>query len=97
MSTEQIVLLIVALVAANLPFTSQRLFFLIRLSAPRKAWYWHLLELAVMYGVVGGLAYLLESKLGGAQPQKWEFYAITSSLFLVLAYPGYVWRYMWRK
>lgn len=97
MSAEQTLLLIVALVAANLPFASRRIFFLFKPKSDRKAWFWHLFELIVLYFAVGALAYLLEKKLGTVQMQKWEFYAVTAALFLVLAYPGYIWRFLWRR
>ena len=27
----------------------------------------------------------------------WEFYAVTGSLFLVFAFPGFVYRYFWQR
>jgi hypothetical protein len=30
-------------------------------------------------------------------PQGWQFYATTGALFIVFAFPGFVWRYLWRK
>ncbi|MFX5697202.1 DUF2818 family protein, partial [Acinetobacter baumannii] len=53
-----------------------------------------LLELVVLYFLVGVAAHLLESGIGNVFSQGWEFYAITACLFLVLAYPGYVMRYL---
>jgi hypothetical protein len=53
-----------------------------------------LLELFVLYFVVGGLAYLLESRIGNVFAQTWEFYAITACTFVVLAFPGFVLRYL---
>jgi hypothetical protein len=53
-----------------------------------------LLELIVLYFVVGALARLLESGIGGVFRQGWEFYAITGCFFLVLAFPGFVFRYL---
>ena len=45
--------------------------------------------------IAGGLA---ESRLHGAPyPQSWEFYVIGICLFLVAAFPGFIYRYMWRK
>ena len=40
---------------------------------------------------------LLEGKLGDIHKQNWEFYAINASLFVVFAYPGFVYRYLWRR
>ncbi len=53
-----------------------------------------LLEVLACYGLLGVLAFALEANLGSAHPQTWEFYAITLSLFLVLGYPGFVYRYL---
>ena len=55
-----------------------------------------LLELVLLYFVVLGIARLLESNAGNAFNQGWQFYAVTVCLFLVLAYPGFVWRYLWQ-
>ncbi len=56
-----------------------------------------LIELVVLYGVVGAVARFLESHVGNAFNQTWEFYAITACLFVVFAYPGYVYRYLRRQ
>ncbi len=47
-----------------------------------------------MYFVVGGIALLLEKRLGQIAAQNWEFYAITATLFTTLAFPGFIWRYL---
>ena len=65
--------------------------------AVAKGLFWRFLELVVMFFVVGGIAMLLEGKLGDIHRQKWEFYAITAPLFVVFAYPGFVYRYLWRR
>ncbi len=85
-----------ALLAANLPFFSQRLFGLMTLSAP-KSLALRLGELVVMYFVAGGIGLLLEHRAGQISPQGWEFYAITASLFVTLAFPGFVWRYLVKR
>ena len=51
----------------------------------------------LLYFVVGGLALLLERRAGQIYPQGWEFYAITATLFLTLAFPGFVWRYLTKR
>ena len=89
-------LLLVALVAANLPFLVERVLFAIKPKSGAKNFGWRLLELIVLYFVVGGVAYLLESRQGGVHAQNWEFYAVAASLFVVFAYPGFVYRYLWR-
>ena len=91
------ILLLVALIAANLPFLLERIFFVVKPKIGSKNFAWRLLELVVMYFIVGGIGLLLENKIGDIHPQKWEFYAITASLFVVFAYPGFVYRYLWRR
>jgi hypothetical protein len=106
-------LIVIALAAANLPFINERLFALIPLgagkrvaadvgatevvSAPDKSFFLRLIELLVLYGLVGLLGFLFESTLGNPFKQRWEFYAITFSLFVVLAFPGFVIRYLIRR
>ena len=90
-------LLILAFIAANLPFLVERIFFVAKPKAGSKSFAWRLLELVVLGFVVGGIALLLESKLGDVHSQNWEFYAVNASLFVVFAYPGFVYRYLWRR
>jgi hypothetical protein len=90
-------LLLLALVLANLPFFSERILFLRAAPAAGKPLGWRLLELVILYFVTGAIAWLLESRAGQVHAQRWEFYAVTVCLFLVFAYPGYVYRYLWRK
>ena len=83
--------------AANLPFLNHQLFGLFPLSqssAYRKPVWVRLLELVSLYLLVGIAARLMESQIGNSFTQTWEFYAVTGCLFLVLAYPGYVIRYL---
>jgi hypothetical protein len=47
--------------------------------------------------VVGGAGLALENHLSQFYPQNWEFYAVTAFLFATLAFPGFVYRYLWRK
>jgi len=49
-----------------------------------------------MYFAVGGIGLLLERRLGQIAPQGWEFYAVTGALFLTLAFPGFVWCYLYK-
>ena len=87
--------ILLALAAANLPFFSQRLFGLVATRAPKSLGL-RLLELLVLYFAVGGVGLLLEQRAGQIAPQGWEFYAVTASLFATLAFPGFVWRYLFR-
>jgi hypothetical protein len=44
-----------------------------------------------------GVAYAIESVIGNAFPQGWQFYAVTVCLYLVLGFPGFVHRYLRRR
>lgn len=92
----------VAIAFANLPFLNESVFGFIPLKpaqgrAHAKPFAVRLLELFVLYCVVGGLARLLESRIGNTFPQTWEFYAITGCMFVVLAFPGFVSRYLRKR
>ncbi len=64
--------------------------------AIHKPFFVRLLELLVFYGLVGTLGFAFEANMGNVFSQTWEFYAVTLSLFLVLGYPGFVYRYLMR-
>lgn len=84
-----------AVLAANLPFISQR----ILLVGPRpahKSLAWRLLELVLMAAVTLGVGFALESRIGQRQPQGWQFYAAFACLFITFAFPGFVWRVLRR-
>jgi hypothetical protein len=87
--------LVVAFCAANLPFLNQRLLGVVPLPRP-KSLAVRLAELMLMYFLVGGLGLLLENRLGQIVPQKWEFFAVTGALFVTFAFPGFVWRYLFK-
>lgn len=87
-----------AVLAANAPFFSQR--WMVAGPLPRqghKPLWGRLLELVIGYFVVGALALFLEARAGQIYPQGWEFYAVTAAMFLTLAFPGFVWRYLRKK
>lgn len=86
--------ILAALVAANLPFVNQRWAVFGPAARGRKPMWARLLEMLALYLLVGGLALLLERRAGQIAPQGWEFYAITGALFLTLAFPGFVYRYL---
>jgi len=90
-------LLTLAVVLANLPFLSERLFLAWPFRNGVKPVPWRIAELLACYAVTGAIAYWIESRLGPVYPQRWEFWAVTACLFLVFAYPGFVYRYLWRK
>lgn len=63
----------------------------------KKSAFARLVEIFVLYLLVGVLAFALELNLGNRFEQTWEFYAITGSLYLVLGYPGFVFRYLMKR
>ncbi|HEY6774044.1 MAG TPA: DUF2818 family protein [Oxalicibacterium sp.] len=89
--------ILLALFGANLPFFNERLLAVIPVPMMVKPVWLRLIELLLLYCVVGLIAHLLEAQMGNVFPQGWEFYAVTACLFLVLAYPGFVMRYMRRR
>lgn len=89
--------IVVAFIAANLPFVNHRWLVVGPAAAPRKPLAGRLAELVLLYFLVGGLALLLERRAGQIAPQGWEFYAITGTLFVTLAFPGFVYRYLLRR
>ena len=80
--------------AANLPFINQRWLLAGPLAQPQKPLWGRLLELLLMYLLVGAMALALEHRAGQIYTQGWEFYAVTGALFLTLAFPGFVFRYL---
>lgn len=93
MTATMYTLLLLALIFANAPFLTQKLLGVIPLS--QKHFGHHLLELFIGFGITAALAYLLESRAGAVHPQEWEFYAIVVCLYLIFAFPCFVWRYFW--
>lgn len=89
--------------AANLPWFSDKLFYLIPLRVAKnhhhgKSVAWCLLELVVLYFLMGAFVWYAEkATLGNVAPQGWEFYTVTSCLFLVFAFPGFVYKVLWNK
>jgi len=98
-------LIALALALANLPFFNERLFGIIALKSGAqqvgairvKPLWLRLLELTVLYFVVGLVARLLEGRIGGVFEQASEFYMLTVPLFVTLAFPGFVMRYLRKR
>ena len=86
---------LLALVMANMPFVSNRLFAVYALRSPKNLAA-RLGEMVVWYLLVGGLARFLEQRNGQIAPQGWEFYAITGTLFITFAFPGFTYRYLFK-
>lgn len=88
-------LIAVAVVAANLPFLGGRLLFVFPLR--KKHFGHHFFEWSVFFAAIGLFAYLLEARLSAPHTQGWKFYVITLCLFAVCAFPGFVYRYFYRR
>lgn len=87
-------LIAAALVAANLPWLTERWFFFFTPKGGVKRAWMRLLEWLAMYFLLGGIALGLESKTSGQlHSQDWEFYAVTFCIFLTFALPGFIYRH----
>ena len=86
-------LLVTAIVLANIPFLlSNRLFVFIKV--PEKTIWINLAEWFLYFIITGFFAYLLENKsMGHVAEQSWEFYTITLFMFMIFAFPGFIYRY----
>lgn len=82
-----------ALLAANTPFLSHRFLVFFTLFKPKTLGA-RLAELLIFYFLAGGVALLLEQRVGQISAQGWEFYAITATLFVTFSFPGFTYRYL---
>ena len=90
-------IVLLAFVGANLPFLNQRLFALMPMKREKKNGWLRIAELIVLYFVVGALGFMLEARAGNRFEQGWQFYAITFSLFIVFAFPGFTYQYLVKR
>ncbi|MCU7836619.1 MAG: DUF2818 family protein [gamma proteobacterium symbiont of Taylorina sp.] len=105
-SIAVLILFIVTLVAANIPFISDRALLMLDIDNNKKFWL-RAAEWFLMYVVVMAIAIGLEIKLHGNAyanvwefwnfSQHWEFYSITLCLFVVFALPGFIYHYDLKK
>ncbi|MES2013060.1 MAG: DUF2818 family protein [Pseudomonadota bacterium] len=83
--------------AANLPWFSNKLFYIVPVKHIPKNLGWCLFELIVLYFLVGAVALYTEfATFGQVAHQDWEFYAITACMFVVFAFPGFVYKALWK-
>ena len=94
MTAPMYTLLLLTLLIANFPFLTQRGLGIIPLK--RKTILHHLAELALGFIIIAAISYVLESRSGSVHRQDWEFYATVVCLYLVAAFPAFVWRYFWQ-
>lgn len=84
-------------IAANLPFLFERVLFVWLRPSGRKGFGWQFLELLVFYLLIGGFAFLMEKgSYASVYPKNWQFYVATFCMFLVFAFPGFVYCHLWR-
>ena len=95
-SFAALLLVLIAFSAANLPFVTQRRWLVQSVAEPKSLGF-RLLELVLLYFAVGLLGWALENNAGQVAPQGWEFYAITGTLFLTFAFPGFCYRYLFKR
>ncbi len=87
-------LLLAALVAANLPWLTERVLLVLAPPAHGKREWIRLLEWFLLYLAVGAFGHGLEYRqTGQLHAQDWEFYVATLCLFLVFALPGFIYRH----
>ena len=86
---------LLAFLLANMPFISNRLFAVYSFKSGKNLAV-RLAELVVWYFAVGAVGLYLEQRNGQIAPQGWEFYAVTGTLFLTFAFPGFTYRYLFK-
>ena len=94
--TPIVIFLLLTIIAANLPWLSDR-FFCIRQLATKSGWLrWF--EMLVWYAVSFAAGFALEYRIMGTRSsQDWEFYVVTLCLFIVFALPGFIYHYDLKK
>ncbi len=91
-------LIILAALLANLPFINEKLFGVLGMRThPVKSFLIRVVELLILYAFIGLIGWALESSIGNVFNQKWQFYVTTLTLFLVMGFPGFVYRYLLLK
>ena len=85
-------LIIVTVFLANFPWFYGRFPAVCETRQERKVWMC-LLEWLILYFLAGFLALGVEKKMQGeTHAQDWEFYAVTFFLFVVFAFPGFIFK-----
>ncbi len=93
MSSTALILLF--FIIANLPWISERVFFIYSLKIQKKI-ITRLVETLVLYTFSLLLSIFFEIRFSGeVYSQDWEFFAITLCLFVVMAVPSIIFRYQW--
>ncbi len=90
-------IVLLALFGANVPFFNQRLFAVVPLAAAKKSLWLRIAEMIVLYFAIGLIGFALEARAGNRFDQGWQFYAITVSMFIVFAFPGFTFQYLVKR
>ena len=90
-------IVLLALVGANVPFFNQRLFGVVPLPTLKKSAWLRIAEMIVLYFAIGIIGFALEARAGNRFDQGWQFYAITCSMFVVFAFPGFTFQYLVKR
>lgn len=93
-SNAVLLLLVVAVLAANYPWFSQKVFFVFSESRSGKPAWMRCLEWLLNFGLVLLFGLGLERKINGViHAQQWEFFVVAFLFFMVLAMPGFIYHY----
>ncbi len=97
-STAILLLFVAALVAANYPWLSNRLLFVFPEPASGKSGGFRLLEWCCNCALILLIGLGLERQINGViHTQQWEFYAASILFFAVLAMPGFIIHYDFKR
>ena len=96
MTSSIILILLFSFIAANVPWLSERFFIIFTPPFGGKKKIWMRLVEWLSFAFLAVLfAWGLEQKTTGTiQAQDWEFYAIFMSLFVVFAFPSFIYRHL---
>jgi len=88
------ILLIASIIAANLPWLTERSLLIFPPQPSGKPVWMRLIEWFILFIIMGGVAIGLEIKAtGGSHSQDWEFYWVSLFLFMIFALPGFIYRH----
>jgi len=91
-----ILIVLSALIFANLPWVTNH--FLIFFKKQKKNNFLILIEITIFYLVFGIFLLFIENQtVGNTHNQDWEFYAITFCLFIIMSFPGFIYKVIWKN
>lgn len=96
MTSSTLLLVFFSIIAANLPWLTERFFIVFTppFGGVKRTWM-RLLEWLIFACFAVLFAWALEQKItGSTHSQDWEFFAIFLSLFVVFAFPSFIYRHL---